>query len=148
MTDMKTPERITLRVRYLGTDAMNFLFDPSAPETGFIREDLYDQLRAELEICCKLLQKETVERDKLVAEVERLREAFAASQETAMNLRDEQEVQGECVCIRYWHQETTESGGWRYTDPMTRATAERLLDTDVYEDGTIVPLTITKQGEG
>jgi hypothetical protein len=58
---------------------------------------------------------------------------------------DSSPEQGRRVCIRYWHQETIESGGWRYTDPMTRATAEKLLETGVYDNGAIEPVTTTNQ---
>jgi len=45
----------------------------------------------------------------------------------------------EIVRIRYWQQETMESGGWRLTEPMSKPTAEKLIEAQVYEQAEIAP---------
>ncbi len=45
----------------------------------------------------------------------------------------------EVVQIRYWQQETMDSGGWRLTEPMSQSTAEKLIEAQVYEQAEIVP---------
>jgi len=45
----------------------------------------------------------------------------------------------EVVRIRYWQQETMESGGWSLTEPMSQYTAEKLIEAQVYEQAEIVP---------
>ncbi len=45
--------------------------------------------------------------------------------------------QGQLVRIRYWSQETIESGRWMLSGLVSKATAERILKT--YERAEIVP---------
>jgi hypothetical protein len=45
----------------------------------------------------------------------------------------------EIVRIRYWQQETMDSGGWRLTEPMSKPTAEKLIESQVYEQAEITP---------
>jgi len=45
----------------------------------------------------------------------------------------------ELVRIRYWKQETMESGGWMLTEPMSQFTALKLIEAHAYEQAEIVP---------
>ena len=45
----------------------------------------------------------------------------------------------ELVRIRYWRQETMESGGWMLTETMSQFTALKLIEENVYEQAEIVP---------
>lgn len=43
------------------------------------------------------------------------------------------------VRIRYWQQETIESGRWMLTSPIDKRLAEKLLEDGIYEQAEIVP---------
>jgi len=47
---------------------------------------------------------------------------------------------GQLVRIKFWHQETMESGRWCLTAPMSEESAKRIIDNNWYESPVIVPL--------
>ena len=76
-----------------------------------------------------------------------LRVALASQGEALTSVPDwaseaiEQPAQQEPVAIKYWLQDTMESGRWVTTDNMAKATAEKMLSGeygDVYPQGRIV----------
>jgi len=43
------------------------------------------------------------------------------------------------VRIRYWQQDTLESGRWCLTGPMSEEMANRVIDESLYESASIIP---------
>ncbi len=53
---------------------------------------------------------------------------------------------GKKVRIRYWEQQSFDTGRWNVTEPMSRKHAKELLRTHIFERGEIVSVNVPQEG--